>query len=107
MDECNSNPCLNGATCIDKIASFTCSCPIGLTGKLCETNINDCEVSNYSISKCYTLNYSVKLIIQHEIILMLIISFVVFITIKLSVFNCLYISIFKWNICILNKIKNN
>lgn len=52
VDECNSNPCLNGATCIDKIASFTCSCPIGLTGKLCETNINDCEVSNYSISKC-------------------------------------------------------
>lgn len=46
MDECNSNPCLNGATCTDNVASFTCTCPIGFTGKLCETNINDCEVSN-------------------------------------------------------------
>lgn len=45
VNECNSNPCLNGATCIDNVASFTCSCPIGLTGMLCETNINDCEVS--------------------------------------------------------------
>lgn len=46
VDECNSNPCLNGATCTDNVASFTCTCPIGFTGKLCETNINDCEVSN-------------------------------------------------------------
>lgn len=45
INECNSNPCMNGATCIDNIASFTCSCPIGIVGKLCEINVDDCEVS--------------------------------------------------------------
>lgn len=62
MNECNSNPCLNGATCIDNIASFTCSCPIGLTGKICETNINDCEVSI-----CIILGYNKFLLIFFNI----------------------------------------
>lgn len=45
INECESNPCMNGATCEDGIASFTCYCPTGFTGQLCETNIDDCEVS--------------------------------------------------------------
>lgn len=59
VDECNSNPCLNGATCIDNVASFTCSCPIGLTGKLCEININDCEVSIYFILIYYEIKFEI------------------------------------------------
>lgn len=29
IDECADNPCQNGATCVDDIDSFTCSCAHG------------------------------------------------------------------------------
>ena len=31
-DECWSGPCQNGATCVDQIADFNCTCPSGLSG---------------------------------------------------------------------------
>jgi len=37
IDECGSNPCENGATCIDAVDSYTCSCVAGYTGTHCET----------------------------------------------------------------------
>lgn len=36
-DECNSNPCRNGARCEDGINRFTCICPNGFSGTFCET----------------------------------------------------------------------
>ena len=37
INECNSNPCRNGARCIDGIYGFTCGpCPERFTGPLCE-----------------------------------------------------------------------
>ena len=36
IDECNPNPCLNGAVCVDGINSYTCNCPAGYTGVNCE-----------------------------------------------------------------------
>ena len=36
VDECNSQPCKNGAKCIDRINSYECSCAAGYTGKHCE-----------------------------------------------------------------------
>ena len=36
IDECESNPCKNGASCIDGIGSHTCNCPQGYTGDECE-----------------------------------------------------------------------
>ena len=35
--ECASNPCLNGAICIEGQDGFTCQCPSGFEGALCET----------------------------------------------------------------------
>lgn len=32
-DECWSDPCLNGATCIDQVADYNCTCPPGFRGK--------------------------------------------------------------------------
>ena len=32
----------NGGDCVDGVASFTCECPAGYEGDLCEVNINDC-----------------------------------------------------------------
>lgn len=36
---------MNGSTCKDGINDYTCECLPGLTGKQCETNIDDCVVS--------------------------------------------------------------
>ena len=33
IDECASDPCLNGGTCADSINSFSCTCQVGFTGK--------------------------------------------------------------------------
>ena len=35
-DECVSNPCLNGGTCIDGVYNFTCVCPGAFVGHRCE-----------------------------------------------------------------------
>lgn len=34
-DECASDPCQNGATCVDGVAGFTCDCTEGFEGDLC------------------------------------------------------------------------
>lgn len=35
-DECKSNPCLNGGTCVDGVHNFTCVCPGIYIGRRCE-----------------------------------------------------------------------
>ena len=42
INECDSAPCQNGATCKDLIGSHSCTCPAGFQGPNCEFNINDC-----------------------------------------------------------------
>ena len=37
INECSSNPCMNGATCTDAVNSYTCACVPGYTGTHCET----------------------------------------------------------------------
>ena len=36
VEECASNPCQNGAECVDDINGFSCSCAAGFTGELCD-----------------------------------------------------------------------
>ena len=36
INECSSNPCLNGGTCNNLVNSYSCSCPSGYTGTNCE-----------------------------------------------------------------------
>jgi len=36
IDECDAPPCLHNATCIDGIASYSCQCIEGYSGRLCE-----------------------------------------------------------------------
>lgn len=40
---CDSNPCKNGATCLDHNSSFSCVCKPDLTGRLCELHHNRCD----------------------------------------------------------------
>ena len=44
IDECEPGPCLNGATCIDGIAKYTCECRPGFEGVNCEKDIDECEI---------------------------------------------------------------
>ena len=37
IDECAVITCLNGGTCLDLVANFSCLCELGYTGQLCET----------------------------------------------------------------------
>ena len=37
INECHSDPCMNGATCEDGVFQYTCSCVDGYTGTHCET----------------------------------------------------------------------
>ncbi|XP_062611525.1 uncharacterized protein LOC134273339 [Saccostrea cucullata] len=39
---CSPNPCKNGGNCNSQFNDFTCSCPFGYTGKLCQHDIDSC-----------------------------------------------------------------
>jgi EGF-like domain len=36
VNECDSNPCLNGGTCIDRFNGFRCECDSGYIGQNCQ-----------------------------------------------------------------------
>ena len=36
IDECVSDPCSNGSTCVDGVNSYTCSCTTGYYGTQCD-----------------------------------------------------------------------
>lgn len=42
VDECASNPCLNGGRCEDGVNQFICHCPPGYGGKRCDIDIDEC-----------------------------------------------------------------
>uniref|UniRef100_A0A9J8D516 Neurocan core protein n=2 Tax=Cyprinus carpio TaxID=7962 RepID=A0A9J8D516_CYPCA len=43
IDDCQSNPCQNGGTCIDEINSFVCLCLPSYGGATCEKDTEGCE----------------------------------------------------------------
>lgn len=44
INECEANPCKNGAACTDSLNNYTCSCLAGFNGRTCSINIDECEV---------------------------------------------------------------
>ncbi len=45
VDECEADPCQNGATCHDHVGLYTCECVPGYEGINCELDINECDGS--------------------------------------------------------------
>ncbi|XP_065529895.1 sushi, nidogen and EGF-like domain-containing protein 1 isoform X4 [Lathamus discolor] len=43
INECQSQPCLNGGQCKDRIAEFLCLCEPGYTGQRCESDTDECQ----------------------------------------------------------------
>ena len=39
INECDSNPCMNGATCNNLVNMYTCDCVDGYAGDDCSTGI--------------------------------------------------------------------
>ena len=37
IDDCLLNACANGGLCVDGVYNYSCICPAGYTGDLCET----------------------------------------------------------------------
>lgn len=42
VDDCQVQPCANGATCLDGVNHFSCLCPAGFSGRFCSINLDDC-----------------------------------------------------------------
>lgn len=42
IDECESDPCQNGGTCVDEVNMFQCLCAAGFTGHWCADEIDEC-----------------------------------------------------------------
>lgn len=58
-DPCKSNPCKSSAATCTTLSptEFSCLCPLGLTGKLCEQSVNPCTFSNcQNNSTCINLS---------------------------------------------------
>ena len=47
-DECASDPCMNGATCVDQVNQYACTCDAGYEGTHCETGTNPSNIYVYS-----------------------------------------------------------
>ena len=48
IDGCDGDPCMNGATCIDEVNAYSCSCVAGYTGDRCETGM----LEYHNIRRC-------------------------------------------------------
>ncbi|NXK56084.1 FBLN7 protein, partial [Chauna torquata] len=48
IDDCSSNPCANGGTCVDGNQSYTCLCPRGWSGTSCQSPVYACINSSFS-----------------------------------------------------------
>ncbi|XP_036359320.1 uncharacterized protein LOC115212292 isoform X2 [Octopus sinensis] len=59
VNECDSKPCLNGATCLQSGNSSRCICSSGYYGKTCERKIDACQTVNHCLgsnSSCRMVN---------------------------------------------------
>ena len=50
IDECATDPCQNGGTCIGLVNDYTCNCVTGYEGKDCQTSTY--HIFSNPISKC-------------------------------------------------------
>ena len=57
VDECLNHPCSDGAKCINTPGSFVCECPSGISGPLCEYDINECVEENPCENNSTCLNH--------------------------------------------------
>ncbi|XP_018495761.1 protein jagged-1 [Galendromus occidentalis] len=52
INDCESSPCANGATCLDRVDDYSCVCRPGFTGERCEEMIDACTSSPCHRGEC-------------------------------------------------------
>ena len=57
---CLSDPCHNGARCVDVGNSYQCSCPTGLTGKQCDSEITTPIMLEFSVNSAEPLEPTIQ-----------------------------------------------
>ena len=50
---CSSDPCVNGATCVDHVGSYSCQCVPGYEGTNCQSKLN----SKRQLAPTFTLTW--------------------------------------------------
>lgn len=50
IDECQSQPCLNGGQCKDRVSAFLCLCEPGYTGYHCELGKRPCQACSRAVT---------------------------------------------------------
>lgn len=51
-NECSSNPCRNGGTCVDTYNGYMCNCPSNWEGPTCESDVNECALYSGTAFGC-------------------------------------------------------
>ncbi|XP_052803923.1 fibropellin-1-like isoform X2 [Mya arenaria] len=59
IDECASAPCLNGATCIDGVIMYVCTCAAGFHGVNCDSSAQIGVTACSNTSDCASLSNAV------------------------------------------------
>ena len=57
INECKTNPCKHGASCMDKVNDYMCVCKPGYNGK-------NCEIGNIFINIGFSYNRNCTLFIE-------------------------------------------
>ena len=57
INECESNPCLNGGTCSDYVGHYTCECPEGYEGINCQPGKKKCQDVTNNTNSNWHISY--------------------------------------------------
>jgi len=57
VNECHSNPCMSGGTCMDKVNGFLCLCPPSTHGPLCLSGTDHCALQPCEHGECIEQQY--------------------------------------------------
>lgn len=66
IDECLSQPCLNGGRCKDRVAEFLCLCEPGYTGHHCESGKRLCQACSRAAAGSCSKSFLIPQSLQND-----------------------------------------